>query len=187
MRWPHTPYVINWVQTPRDKRTHIVVLVVGGLSWVGVKLQWKKNSLLKDLARTPFERRSLLNFGSFTWWSGFLSKQRFDLQLFLKNVWWQWSQRVINYSEEMLTRHFCPPIRQSVRNSGHAEGGWQQSPNAFRNSYDTPPPPPPPPWVSAKTMLARIKTFSYWLLPWFVEYVHIHPPHTNFHESHTFS
>ncbi len=103
----------------------------------------EKNSLLKDLARTPFERRSLLNFGSFTWWSGFLSKQRFDLQLFLKNVWWQWSQRVINCSEEMLTRHFCPPIRQSVRNSGHAEGGWQQSPKqpsyAFRNSYDTPP------------------------------------------------
>ncbi len=100
----------------------------------------EKNSLLKDLARTPFERRSLLNFGSFTWWSRFLSKQRFDLQLFLKNVWWQWSQRVINYSEEMLTRHFCLPIRQSVRNSGHAEGGWQQSPYAFRNSYDTPPP-----------------------------------------------
>ncbi len=100
----------------------------------------EKNSLLKDLARTPFERRSLLNFGSFTWWSGFLSKQRFDLQLFFKNVWWQWSPRVINCSEEMLTRHF----RQSVRNSGHAEGGWQQSPKqpsyAFRNSYDTPPP-----------------------------------------------
>ncbi len=98
----------------------------------------EKNSLLKDLARTHFERRSLLNFGSFTWWSRFLSKQRFDLQLFLKNVWWQWSPRVINCSEEMLTRHF----RQSVRNSGHAEGGWQQSPKqpsyAFRNSYDTP-------------------------------------------------